>query len=42
MDGRIPLPMAETALKADVCGNAVSWETKGELMNDLWMMIDHG
>ncbi|KAF3571814.1 hypothetical protein F2Q69_00063805 [Brassica cretica] len=40
--GRIPLPMAETALKADVCGKAVPWATKKEVMHDPWVVFDHG
>ncbi|KAF2588806.1 hypothetical protein F2Q70_00039040 [Brassica cretica] len=36
---RIPLPMAETALKADVCGKAVPWATKREVMHDPWVDI---
>ncbi|KAF3513027.1 hypothetical protein F2Q69_00003307 [Brassica cretica] len=40
--GRIPLPMAETALKADVYGKAVPWATKREVMHDPWVVFDHG
>ncbi|KAF3549260.1 hypothetical protein DY000_02004014 [Brassica cretica] len=35
--GWIPLPMSETALKADVYGKAVPWATKREVMHDPWV-----
>ncbi|KAF3495316.1 hypothetical protein DY000_02052805 [Brassica cretica] len=40
--GRISLPMAETALKADVCGKSVPWATKREVMHGPWVVFDHG
>ncbi|KAF2578249.1 hypothetical protein F2Q68_00002861 [Brassica cretica] len=40
--GWIPLPMSETALKADVYGKAVPWATKREVMHDPWVVFDHG
>ena len=42
MEDRNSIPMAETAMKADVCRKAVSWATKGEVMHDPWVVFDHG
>ena len=39
---RNALPMVETVLKADVCRKAVSWALKGEVVQDPWVVFDHG
>lgn len=39
--GQTSLLRTETALKTDMCGEAVLWVTKGEVMHDLRMGFDH-